>query len=117
MTRVQERAAALVALGYPADQALGVAELEENTLAPVRQFVAREDDWLCCACGNRPDVDGFYPCLDDGTVVSPTVSGPWQGRLYVCASCGRIYDQYTRAVTGQRDPEGIIEEMNAAEGY
>lgn len=46
-----------------------------------------------CLCGNRPDMDGFYPCLGNGTVVEPVVAGSWddEGRyLYACASCGRI---------------------------
>ena len=119
MTGYEDRVDALVASGHTRAQALGIAELEEASLSPVepQNFVILDDDWLICVCGNSPDMSGFYPCLDDGTVVSPTVSGPWQGRLYVCADCGRIIEQETVTVVGQRNPEGIIEEMNAAEGY
>ena len=60
---------------------------------------------LICLCGNYPAGDGFYPCLADGTEVEPVSEGPWEGRLYCCAQCGRIIDQDTCLVTGRVDVE------------
>jgi hypothetical protein len=65
--------------------------------------ITLEGDWLHCLCGNTPDSDGFYPCLPDGTEVEPDDGGPWGGKLYVCAGCGRIIDQGTLVVVGRRD--------------
>ena len=52
-------------------------------------------DWLVCQCGNTPNLDGFYTCLEDGTPVEPDVNGPWDGNLYVCGGCFSIYDIVT----------------------
>jgi hypothetical protein len=71
--------------------------------------------WLHCLCGNTPDMDGFCPCVADGTIVSPRLGSPWEGALYACAKCGRIIDQDTLNVTGRRDPDGVIEESIQAE--
>lgn len=60
-----------------------------------------EDDWIYCLCGNNPAFDGFAPCLRDGTVVEPTVEGPWEERLYLCLKCNRIVDQVTLDVVAQ----------------
>jgi hypothetical protein len=69
-----------------------------------------EDDWECL-CGNTAMSDGFWPCLPDGTEVEPTLEGPWDGKLVVCHSCGRIMDQSTfsdaeRTVLVVRGPSG-----------
>lgn len=72
---------------------------------------------LVCRCGNAPAEDGFYPCLDDGTIVEPTIKGPWKGKLYACARCGRIINRETLDVTGQRDPRYIIDEAADAGGW
>jgi hypothetical protein len=49
-------------------------------------------DWLVCTCGNQPHIDGFYPCLPDGTIIEPDIDGEWNGLLYVCQGCNAIYD-------------------------
>ncbi len=59
------------------------------------------EDWLVCQCGNIPNVDGFYTCLEDGRPVEPDVDGPWEGSLYVCASCFSIYNIYTYEEIGK----------------
>lgn len=50
-----------------------------------------DQDDLTCRCGNRPYLDGFYPCLDDGTEVEPDADGPWDGASYRCARCGQVH--------------------------
>jgi len=55
------------------------------------------------SCNNNPSMDGFYPCLYDGTEVEPYANGAWKGRLYCCASCGRIIDVETLQVIGQKE--------------
>lgn len=45
---------------------------------------------LVCSCGNRPDLDGFYPCDDTGRHVEPVAGGSWAG-LYVCDVCGALF--------------------------
>ena len=75
-----------------------------------QEFITRgvgDDDWIYCLCGNNPAYDGLYPCLPDGTPVEPLADGPWDEKLYVCAKCGRIVNQDTLEVTGQRDPATI----------
>jgi hypothetical protein len=67
-------------------------------------------DWLTCvpSCGNEPHMEGFQPCLPDGTEVEPLADGPWgsgPGKyLYVCGRCGRIIDQDTLLVVGRKQP-------------
>lgn len=56
--------------------------------------------WVC-PCGNYVGQPGFYPCLEDGTEVEPTIDGPWEGVLYLCPECGRVIDQYTREIIKQ----------------
>ena len=60
-----------------------------------------KDAWVCI-CGNMPPTDGFYPCDEQGNVVEPTIDGPWDGVRYVCNRCGRIINQDTLEVVGQR---------------
>jgi len=76
--------------------------LESGQLAT--ETITRDGDWLHCLCGNTPDMDGFHPCLPDGTEVEPLAGGPCDGRLYWCARCDRIIDQHTLEVTGRRPP-------------
>lgn len=52
-----------------------------------------------CICGNTPDSGGFDPCDAQGNEMEP-VEG-WDG-LYVCDDCGRIINQDTLEVVGQR---------------
>lgn len=77
---------------------------QTGTLAtlPEPERMHREGtDWVTCPCGNQPDSNGFWCCLPDGTVVEPD-SVRWDGRHYVCASCGRIFDETTSVITGRR---------------
>lgn len=62
---------------------------------PVEKIPQMDGDWAVCLCGNEPHMDGFYPCLPDGTEVEPDADGPWDGKLYRCAKCERIINQYT----------------------
>lgn len=39
-----------------------------------------------CECGNTTRLEGFYPCLIDGTEITPD-DERWQNDLYVCARC------------------------------
>ena len=62
------------------------------------------DDIECVpSCNNNPAMDGFYPCLWNGEEVEPYAEGPWKGRLYVCARCGRIIDVETLQVIGAKE--------------
>lgn len=49
------------------------------------------EDWIICLCGNEPYLDGFQPCLEDGTETEPDEASYWRG-LYVCERCARIID-------------------------
>ena len=49
------------------------------------------DDDFVCSCGNTTFMDGFYPCLRDGTVVEPVVAGDWDGVSYKCIACKFIH--------------------------
>lgn len=57
------------------------------------------DAWRC-PCGNRPDLEGFFPCTDAGLYCEPTIWGGWTVH-YRCDRCGRIIDGFTRQVTGR----------------
>jgi len=61
--------------------------------------------WVCL-CGNRTDLDGFFPCDDNGNEVIP-VQG-WEN-LYVCFRCGRIIDQFSLEVTGRNPTFRVLE--------
>jgi hypothetical protein len=66
------------------------------------QEVLKKDEYgeyVSCICGNDAITDGFYPCDDIGNEVVP--DNNWNGKLYVCGSCGRIIDQDTDKVVGQ----------------
>ena len=53
--------------------------------------------WLC-ACGNRPDSDGFLVCDASGNEVEP--DREWTG-LYLCNRCGRVIEQESLKVVGR----------------
>ena len=55
--------------------------------------------WIC-VCKNTPSGDGFFPCDDMGNEVEPLVGSNWNDK-YICASCGRIINQYTLEITGR----------------
>lgn len=65
-------------------------------------------EWWTCACGNTPDSDGFYSCLEDGKIVPPYNDGPWDGFSYVCYRCNAI-------VLTQPDGSGRIVAQASAE--
>lgn len=58
-----------------------------------------------CICGNDQITYGFYPCDDLGNEVVPDFD--WNGKLYVCAQCGRIVDQYTGKVEGHAQENAL----------
>lgn len=70
------------------------------------------DDWECI-CGNRPDLDGFYP-YHDGHEVEPTEGGPWDGVRFVCAQCCRVIDQNTLDVVEHPDEVQWRDDMGRA---
>ncbi len=49
-----------------------------------------------CHCGNTADSSGFETCLDDGTLVEPTVESNWKG-FYSCNHCGAIFSLASEA--------------------
>jgi len=61
-----------------------------------------EEHWLC-VCGNTPLRGGFVSCDENGDEIEPDAGGEWDGVSYVCRTCGRIIDQKTLEVTGQRN--------------
>ena len=58
------------------------------------------DAWVCI-CKNTPSDEGFYPCNSEGEQVEPTAE-EWTTNCYVCDKCGRIINQNTLEVVGQR---------------
>lgn len=49
-------------------------------------------DDVLCMCGNQPHTDGF----EAATRTAVFVDGPtdaWDGHLFACLSCGRLFDQ------------------------
>lgn len=77
-----------------------------------KQYITHEKGdkyaWICI-CKNYPAGGGFYPCDMNGNEVEPTRNGPWDGRLYVCAECKRILDQFTLEVIGQNLKATMLE--------
>ena len=69
-----------------------------------------EDAWIC-VCGNEADSDGFWPCDTNGNGVTIDKDGPWDGILYVCAKCGRIFRQDTMEVVGLNPAPVLLEEI------
>ncbi|WP_026701611.1 hypothetical protein [Salibacterium aidingense] len=43
-----------------------------------------------CDCGNTSFQSGFFACLEDGSLVEPTIDSGWDG-LYVCMECDQIF--------------------------
>ena len=72
---------------------------------------------LTCICGNNASGTGFYPCLDNGTVVAPDNKGGWLGVLLACGDCGRIINQDTREVIGRDDPDRIMNQAADVNGW
>lgn len=64
------------------------------------EYIGGTTDWFQCLCGNQPNYDGFYSCLSDGSIVSPTQDGEWEGSLYLCERCQRIINGDTLEVVG-----------------
>lgn len=69
-------------------------------------YVRSVADWLVCKCGNEPHLDGFYPCLEDGTPVEPTPQ-LWKKNIYICARCFSVYDIDTFDQLGVGTGEGL----------
>lgn len=65
------------------------------------------EDWAVCLCGNQPNYDGFYPCLDSGRIVEPDIGGFWNERYYCCERCHRIIDMMTGVVHGRATAKAI----------
>ena len=51
--------------------------------------VGEGDDWQCSDCGNTPDSGGFFPALNNGTLIEPTHDSGWDGH-YACGDCGKV---------------------------
>ena len=64
------------------------------------EWIGGTSDWFQCLCGNEPHSDGFYSCLGDGTVVSPTKDGEWDEETYLCIRCQRIIHGESLLVVG-----------------
>lgn len=43
-----------------------------------------------CKCGNNDRGEGFFPCLENGEIIEPTLDSGWKD-LYKCVRCGQIY--------------------------
>lgn len=69
-------------------------------MTETKRYIDGTTDWFICLCGNQPNYDGFHSCLTDGTIVSPTLDGEWNGQTYICESCQRIIDGNTLGITG-----------------
>lgn len=68
----------------------------ENSHLVIRCEDEDSDAWVC-VCGNRPTVEGFFPCDWSGEKLEPGLE-PWPDALYLCGRCGRIIDADTLAV-------------------
>ena len=71
-----------------------------------KEFIKHEsgnDEAWVCVCGNKPSSDGFYPCDATGNEMEPSAGSGWTN-LYVCARCGRFFQQGTLEVVG-RNPK------------
>ena len=64
-----------------------------------------------CICGPDAMGDGLWACFRDGTVTDDPPGD--DGRYYVvCRRCGKIIDTKSLEVVGQRDVDGIDEEID-----
>lgn len=70
------------------------------------EYIDESDEEWCCVCGNRPWLEGFFPCDRQGEVVEPT-KPDWDGLRYVCDRCGRIIDQDSLQVVGRRPTPAV----------
>lgn len=50
------------------------------------------DEWWVCECGNRPDMDGFFPSDIYGSPVEPTPE-EWDGSTWICANCLTMFSK------------------------
>jgi hypothetical protein len=57
-----------------------------------------------CLCGNTPFAEGFHPCDEKGNDVFSNPEA-WESNLQACDRCGRIINQDTLEVVGQRVTE------------
>jgi hypothetical protein len=70
--------------------------------APTPEYVVGiAEGWWVCLCANEPHLYGFYASDGNGRVVDPSPD-TWDGRTYVCRSCGRLIDPITGLVIGRR---------------
>ena len=68
--------------------------------AALPQYLIEVSDGMWeCPCGNRSEFEGFLPCDTDGQLVQ-AVLGHWDGAMYVCERCGRIFSSDTMEVLG-----------------
>ncbi len=58
---------------------------------------------LSCECGNRLDLEGFYPCDSDGWRTAAS-------ELVCCDRCGRITERATGKCLGFRSFSGTSSE-------
>jgi len=73
----------------------------------MKQYINGTTDWFICTCGNTPMYEGFYTCLRNGSLVSPTLDGEWDGSLHLCERCKKIIDAETLEVIGVCEKEVI----------
>ena len=71
----------------------------------VKHQPGNSEAWVCL-CGNRAELDGFFPCDDNGNEVVPLQG--WEN-LYVCFRCGRIIDQFSLEVIGRNPNFRVLE--------
>ena len=69
-----------------------------ETREKITHEAGNSEAWRCI-CGNTPSDGGFYPCDAVGNEMEPVKD--WTG-LYVCEDCGRIIQQDTLEVVGQK---------------
>lgn len=67
------------------------------------------DEWICL-CGNTSFADGFAACDSTGKEMEPTIESDWNG-LFVCVRCGRIIENSTREVVGQRPTPDAVRDL------
>ena len=76
-----------------------------------KEYISNEPGWQdawVCFCKNTVAGSGFYPCDKNGNEMEPNIGSDW-ANLYVCADCGRIINQETLEVVGQKsDPETLV---------
>jgi hypothetical protein len=59
-----------------------------------------QKDTIECVCGNTANGSGFEPCLDDKTIVEPTINGLWLEELVLCLGCNKMINQITLEIKG-----------------